>query len=110
MGPPQARESDSAGRMQMEKVRLVEQALQKQRVCQVSLQPPNAGRDPIPCESHVLRDMEPGVVCFEDETLRRTELRKPVAQFHGPLGRVTGAQDLCHRRSGAPGLYPAPPQ
>src|SRR2546430_14282148 len=97
MGPPQARERDSAGRMQMEKIRLVQQALQKQRVCEVSLQPPNAGRDQIPRESHVLREMEPVAVCFEDVTLRRPELRKPVAQFRGHVCGVTDLQDLWYR-------------
>src|SRR5438093_11054773 len=100
MGPPQAREGDSAGRMQMEKVRLVEQALQKQRICEVSLQPPNAARDPIPRESHVLREMEPDVVCFEDETLRRPKLPKPVAQFRGHAGGATDVHDPRYRHTG----------
>src|SRR5947199_9412727 len=99
MGPPQARESDSAGRMQMEKVRLVEQTLQKQRVCEVSLQPPNAGRDTMQCESHVLSEMEPVVVCFEDEKLRRRELCKLVAQFRGAVCSITARQHCCYHHT-----------
>ena len=51
--------------------------------------------------------MEPVVVCFEDETLRRPELRKPVAQFRGHVCGVTDVQDLWYRHTGSPGLYRA---